>query len=62
MRIAAIACATVVALASGSALAECNWSTAKADRAEDVIASVTSNAPAPAQSTPVKLPESDKQS
>ena len=62
MRIAAITCATVVALASGSAFAECNWSTAKADKAEDVIASVTNNAPAPAQSTPVRLPEADQQS
>ena len=59
MRIAAIACATFVALASSSAWAECNWSTAKAN---DVIASATTNASAPAQSTPVKLPESDKQS
>lgn len=62
MRIAAIACASFVALAGTSALAECNWSTAKADKADDVIASVTTNSSAPAQSTPVKLPETDKQS
>lgn len=59
MRIAAIACAAVVALAGSSAWAACNWTTAKAD---DVVASATANASAPAQSTPVKLPETEKQS
>jgi hypothetical protein len=58
MRIAAIACAALVGLASSSAWAACNWSTAKAS---DVIASATSATPAPAQSTPVKLPEADQQ-
>ena len=59
MRIAAIACAAVVGLASSSAWAACNWSTAKAN---DVVASVTTPAPAPSQSTPVVLPEADSQS
>ena len=59
MRIAAIVCAAVVGLAGSSAWAACNWTTAKA---EDVVASVTTPTPAPAQSTPVKLPEADKQS
>ena len=58
MRIAAIACAAVIGLASSSAWAECNWTTAKAS---DVVASVTSSTPAPAQSTPVRLPEAEKQ-
>lgn len=58
MRIAAIACAAVIGLASGSAAAACNWTTAKAD---DVLASATTPTQAPAQSTPVKLPESDQQ-
>ena len=60
MRIAAIACAAVIGLASSSAWAECNWSTAKAS---DVVASATSSTPAPepAQSTPVRLPEAEKQ-
>jgi hypothetical protein len=58
MRIAAIACAAVIGLASGSAVAACNWTTAKAD---DVVASATTPTQAPAQSTPVKLPESDQQ-
>ena len=57
MRIAAIVCTAVVGLAGSSAWAACNWSTAKA---EDVVASVTTPAPAPA--TPVQLPEADQQS
>jgi hypothetical protein len=59
MRIAAIVCAAVVGLAGSSAWAGCNWTTAKA---EDVVASVTTPTPAPAESTPVKLPEADEQS
>jgi hypothetical protein len=59
MRIAAIVCAAVVGLAAGSASAACNWTTAKA---EDVVASATTPTPAPAQSTPVKLPEADERS
>jgi hypothetical protein len=62
MRIAAIACASFVALAGTSALAECNWSIAKAGKADDVIASATTSTPAPAQSTPVRLPETEEQS
>lgn len=58
MRIAAIACAAVIGLASSSAWAECNWTTAKAS---DVVASATTSTPAPAQSTPVRLPEAEKQ-
>lgn len=58
MRIAAIACAAVIGLAGSSAWAACDWSTAKAS---DVVASATSSTPAPAQSTPVKLPEAEKQ-
>ena len=58
MRIAAIACAAAIGLASSSAWAECNWTTAKAS---DVVASATSSTPAPAQSTPVRLPEAEKQ-
>lgn len=58
MRIAAIACVAVIGLASSSAWAECNWTTAKAS---DVVASATTSTPAPAQSTPVRLPEAEKQ-
>lgn len=58
MRLAAIACAAVIGLASSSALAACNWTTAKSN---DVVASATTSTQAPAQSTPVKLPESDQQ-
>ena len=58
MRIAAIACAAIVALAGSSAWAACNWTTAKAN---DVVASATTTSSAPAQSTPVKLPEAEKQ-
>jgi hypothetical protein len=61
MRIAAIACATVVALASSPVWAACDWSIAKADKANDVVASATTNSSAPAQSTPVKLPETEEQ-
>lgn len=60
MRIAAIACAAVIGLASGSAAAACNWSTADTAKANDVVASATTPTQAPAQSTPVKLPESDQ--
>lgn len=60
MRIAAIACAAVMGLASSSAWAACNWSTAEAE-AEDVVASVTTPTPAPSQSTPVVLPEAEEQ-
>jgi hypothetical protein len=59
MRIAAIACAAAIGLAGSSAWAACNWSTAKAD---EVVASANQSTPAPAQSTPVKLPEAEKQS
>jgi hypothetical protein len=58
MRIAAIACAAVIGLAGSSAWAACDWSTAKAS---DVVASATSSTPAPTQTTPVRLPETDEQ-
>ncbi len=57
MRIAAIACAAVIGFAGSAAWAACDWSTAKASD----VASTTSSTPAPAQSTPVRLPETDKQ-
>lgn len=58
MRIAAIACAAALGLASSSAWAACNWSTAKSS---DVVAEATTTSQAPAQSTPVRLPEAEKQ-
>ena len=58
MRIAAIACAAVIALTGSSAWAACDRSSAKAS---DVVASATSSTPAPTQSTPVRLPETDEQ-
>lgn len=58
MRMLAIAVAGVIGLAGSSAWAACNWTTAKAN---EVVASAKSTTEAPAQSKPVKLPESDKQ-
>lgn len=59
MRMLAFALAGVIGLAGSSAWAACDWSTAKAD---DVIASATSTeTSAPAQSTPVRLPDNEEQ-
>jgi len=63
MRVAVIACAAVLGLAAGSAMAECNWSTTAQTDASKVVAAATSTTqPAPAQSTPVRLPETDEPS
>ena len=63
MRIAVIACAAVIGLAAGSAMAECNWSvTAQKDTSKVVAAATATARPAPAQSTPVRLPETDEPS
>ena len=62
MRIAVIACAAVIGLAAGPVAAECNWShTAQADTSKVVATATSTSQPAPAQSTPVHLPETDEQ-
>ncbi len=55
MRFAAIACAAILGLAASSAWA-CTYESAKSS---DVFAQATSSTP-PAQSTPVRLPETDE--
>ncbi len=59
MRMAAIACTAVLALASSPVWAACNWNTAASST---VVAEATASTPAPAQSTPVRLPEAEEQS
>ena len=62
MRIAVIACAAAIGLAAGPVAAECNWSaTAQAETSKVVAAATSTTEAAPAQGTPVRLPETDEQ-